>query len=277
MSLSFDPYLDSLIKPSNVKTHLYDYMLNRLGVGPTTPRMNVPNVDIPYKGTSGNYVGTDTSKVGGNNRNIDLERPDLHSNYVGVDPDKQNVVNYKGNVYAIDKDQQLDGDRVIDKDAPTGFLKSIGSIVDAFLLDSTDFDQRGRIWSGYKGRPTDVETLPTTRPKSQAELELDRDLALEGHDDRKKDKALDRAMKTYEAQAAAELNYQKQMYPITQAAAWDATQRSLYGDKFSESAAQRRARESALAESAMYGAVAQQANAASNLRGRYTGKNLSFG
>ena len=41
---------------------------------------------------------------------------------------------------------------------------------------------------------------------------MDRDLALEGHDDRKKDKALDRSMKTAEHQAAVDLNYMKQMY-----------------------------------------------------------------
>ena len=274
---TFDPYLTSQINPANARTFLYDYALNRLGLGPKAPSMGVPNVDTPYKGTSGKFVGTDTSKVGGNNRNIDLERPDLHSNYVGVDPDKQNVVEYKGNVYAIDKDQQLAGDRVIDKDAPKGFWKGVASTIDALTFDATNLDQRGRIWSGYKGRPIDVETLPTTRPKSQAELEMDRDLALEGHDDRKKDKALDRSMKTAEHQAAVDLNYMKQMYPIAQAAAWDATNRALYGDKYSTSAAQRRMAESAGAEALMYGAVAQQANAAANMRPRFAGKNLSIG
>jgi len=274
---TFDPYLDSLIKPSNVKTHLYDYILNKMGAGPTAPSMGVPNVNTPYKGTSGNFVGTDTSKVGGNNRNIDLERPDLHSNYVGVDPDKQNIVNYKGNVYAIDKDQELAGDRVIQKGKPKGFWKGVLSTVDAITFDALNLDQRGRVYTGYKGRPIDVETLPTTRAKSQAELERDRDLALEGHDDRKKDKALDRAMKTAENQAAVDLNYMKQMYPITQAAAWDATQRGLYGDKYSTSAAQRRASEAAGAEAAMYTAVANQANAASNMRGSYRGRNVGFG
>lgn len=274
---TFDPYLTSQINPANAKTFLYDYALNRLGLGPKAPSMGVPNVNTPYKGTSGNFVGTDTSKVGGNNRNIDLERPDLHSNYVGVDPDKQNVVEYKGNVYAIDKDQQLAGDRVIDKDAPKGFWKGVASTIDALTFDATDLDQRGRIWSGYKGRPTDVETLPTTRRKSQAELEMDSDLAKEGHYDRKNDKALDRAMKTAEHQAAVDLNYMKQLYPIAQAAAWDATKRGIYGDKYSASAAQRRMVESAGAEAQMMTGIANQANAAANLRGRYTGKNLSFG
>ena len=75
----FDPYLDSLnstIKPSNVRTHLYDYILNRLGVGPTTERFGVPNPTKPYIGVdgkpvTGNYVGMDTSP-GNVGRNIDL-------------------------------------------------------------------------------------------------------------------------------------------------------------------------------------------------------------
>ena len=73
------------------------------------------------------------------------------------------------------------------------------------------------------------------------------------------------------------LNYIKQLYPLAQAANWDATMRGLYGDKHSTSAAQRRAAEAAGAEAVMYAAVANQANAAANMRGRYTGKNISFG
>ena len=122
-----------------------------------------------------------------------------------------------------------------------------------------------------------VTQLPTTRAKSQAELEIDRDIATEARSDRRKEKALDQAIKTYEAQAATDLNTMKQMYPIAQAAAWDATNRALYGDKYSTSAAQRRAAESAGAEATMLAAVANQANAAANLRGRFTGKNISFG
>jgi precorrin-4 methylase len=83
-------------------------------------------------------------------------------------------------------------------------------------------------------------------------------------------------MKTYEAQAAADLNYQKQMYPIVQAAAWDATKRGIYGDKYSASAAQRRAAESAGAEAQMLAGIASQANAAANMRGRYAGRNISI-
>ena len=53
--------------------------------------------------------------------------------------------------------------------------------------------------------------------------------------------------------------------------------RGLYGDKYSASAAQRRAGEAALAEAAMYQGVAQQATAAANMRGSYRGKNVGFG
>ncbi len=267
---TFDPYLSSLVKPDDVKSHLYNYMLNRLGVGPKAPQVPVP--DTPYKGTSGNFVGTDTSKVGGNNRNIDLERPDLHSNYVGLDPDTQNVVEHDGQAYIIDKDQRLVGDQVLSKDTPVfgqGKARVGRGLLDLITLNKWDFDKRNTA--------TNISEAQQTRPKSPAELERDRDLALEGHDDRKKDKALDRAMKTAENQAAVDLNYMKQMYPIAQAAAWDATKRGIYGDKYSASAAQRRMAEAAGAEAQMMTGIANQANAAANLRGRYTGKNLSFG
>ena len=269
---TFDPYLSSQVNPANVKTFLYDYALNRLGLGPKAPSMGVPNVDTPYKGTSGNFVGTDTSKVGGNNRNIDLERPDLHSNYVGLNPDTQNVVQHDGQAYIINKDQRLVGDQVLSKDAPV-FGKWQGRVgkglLDLITLNKWDFDKRNTA--------TSIEDAQKTRVKSPAELEMDADLAKEGHYDRKNDKALDRAMKTAEHQAAVDLNYMKHLYPIAQAAAWDATKRGIYGDKYSASAAQRRMVESAGAEAQMMTGIANQANAAANLRGRYTGKNLSFG
>ena len=274
---TFDPYLGSLIKPSNVKTHLYDYILNRLGVGPTAPQITVP--DTPYKSTTGKYVGTDTSKVGGNNRNIDLEKSDLHSQYVGVNPDTQNVIERDGQMYIIDKDKKIAGKTVVDDDAPTGLGRVGAGIRDALdWINPWGVDQ-DRDKRGGWGTQDDVlvNQLPKTRLKSPAELEIDQDLAKEGHYDRKNDKALDRAMKTAEHQSAVDLNYMKQMYPIAQAAAWDATNRALYGDKYSTSAAQRRMAESAGAEALMYGAVAQQANAAANMRPRFAGKNLSIG
>ena len=288
MSINYDPYLGSQIKPNDALSFLWTYALGKAGLSPTAPRSDVPNPTTPYRGTSGKYIGTDTSKVGGNNRNIDLEAldPNINSEYVGVNPDEQNVyVDKDGQAYIIDKDQKVVGKTVLPKDAPTGL---------------------GRWWAGYKdwedkvmGRPdidrdkrgdygTEDDQLlkdtPMTRPKSQTERMFDQEKTQQAIEEMnapstkaKKVEALNEAMKTAEHQAAVDLNYIKQLYPLAQAANWDATMRGLYGDKHSTSAAQRRAAEAAGAEAVMYAAVANQANAAANMRGRYTGKNISFG
>ena len=280
MSERFDPYLGSGIKRDDAINFLWEYALGKAGLTPKAPRSDVPNPTTPYIGTSGNYVGTDTSKVGGNNRNIDLElNPNINSEYVGVNPDEQNVVVHDGQHYVIDKDQRLVGDQVLSKDTPVfgqGKARVGRGILDFITGNKWDFDKRDSA--------TNVIDAQTTRPKSQTEKLLDQEETKRVIEEQNKDsnqakktEALNDAMKTAEHQAAVDLNYMKQLYPIAQAAAWDATQRGLYGDKYSASAAQRRLGESAAAEARMYAAVAQQANAAANMRGRFTGKNISFG
>ena len=280
MSERFDPYLGSGIKRDDALNFLWEYALGKAGLSPKAPRSDVPNPNTPYRGTSGNYVGTDTSKVGGNNRNIDLElNPNINSEYVGVNPDEQNVVVHDGQHYVIDKDQRLVGDQVLSKDTPVfgqGKARVGRGILDFITGNKWDFDKRDSA--------TNVIDAQTTRPKSQTEKLLDQEETKRVIEEQNKDsnqakktEALNDAMKTAEHQAAVDLNYMKQLYPVAQAAAWDATQRGLYGDKYSASAAQRRLGESAAAEARMYAAVAQQANAAANMRGRFTGKNISFG
>jgi hypothetical protein len=288
MSERFDPYLGSGIKRDDAINFLWEYALGKAGLSPKAPRSDVPNPTTPYRGTSGNYVGTDTSKVGGNNRNIDLEAldPNVNSPYVDVNPDEQKVITgTDGELYVIDKDQKIVGKTVLPKDAPTGVGRWWAGSRD--WLDKVtgqpdiDRDQRGN-W-GTKDDQLLVDT-ETTRAKSPVEKQLDQVKTTQAIDkinkssyDAKQEEALNQAMKTAEHQAAVDLNYMKQLYPVAQAAAWDATQRGLYGDKYSASAAQRRAAEAAGAEAVMYAAVANQANAAANMRGRYTGKNISFG
>ena len=290
MSDVFDPYLGSGIKRDDALNFLWEYALTKAGITPhTAPRSDVPNPTTPYRGTSGKYVGTDTSKVGGNNRNIDLEAldPNVNSPYVDVNPDEQKVIKGKdGELYVLDKDQKVVGKTVVPKGAPEGWGRVGAGIRDWWDWvipggEDLDRDQRGN-W-GTKDDQLLVDTQ-TTRTKSPAEKQLDQVKTTQAIDkinkpsyDAKQEEALNHAMKTAEHQAAVDLNYMKQLYPVAQAAAWDATQRGLYGDKYSASAAQRRAAEAASAEAVMYAAVANQANAAANMRGRYTGKNISFG
>ena len=276
---TFDPYLSSQVLPNNPLTHLYNYSLNRLrGGAPGAPLVGVPNPTTPYRGVGGNYVGMDTSP-GSVGRNIDLEKlgNQISSDYVGVDPSQQQVVTHDDQQYVIGKDQKLEGDQIIDKDLKTNSLgRWFGGAIDAVTGNKWDLDKRDSA--------TPIEGAQTTRKKTQTDKFLEQQKLLQGlHQsnqgmyDQWNLNARTLANQIGEDQMARDINYLKQAYPITQAAAWDATQRSLYGDKYSSSAAQRRARESALAEAAMYGAVAQQANAAANMRGTYRGKNVGFG
>ena len=286
----FDPYLDSLkstIKPSNVRTHLYDYILNRVGLGPTTERFGVPNPTKPYIGidgqpVSGNYVGMDTSP-GNVGRNIDLEaiQNEIANPYVGVDPSKQQVITKDGKNYVIGKDQKVVGQTVLDEDAPTGLGRWWAGTKDLFTGNKYDYDKRGKYGTQDDQLLKDTET---TRKKTAADRLLDQEKLQTAihqskqpmYDDMHR-RNLDLINQVGEQQLARDLNYLKQAYPIAQAAAWDATKRGIYGDKYSASAAQRRAAESAGAEAQMLAGIASQANAAANMRGRYAGRNISIG
>ena len=283
----FDPYLDSLkstIKPSNVRTHLYDYILNRVGVGPTTERFGVPNPTTPYVGVGGNYVGMDTSP-GNVGRNIDLKavQNEVASDYVGIDPSKQQVITKDGKNYVIGKDQKVAGGLVVDEDAPTGVGRVIAGVGDAW-------DKLIPNWGGGVDKDRDkrdnapkLKDAETTRKKTTTDRLLDQEKLQTAihqskqpmYDDMHR-RNLDLINQVGEQQLARDLNYLKQAYPLQQAAAWDATKRGIYGDKYSASAAQRRAAESAGAEAQMLAGIASQANAAANMRGRYAGKNISI-
>jgi len=93
-------------------------------------------------------------------------------------------------------------------------------------------------------------------------------------------------------QLAADLGRQQMLesYPILSQAAWDATQRNLYASKdyraFAEglpsnvqnimASKQAQMTAAAASESARAEAMAAQQNAATNFRGRYQGKNISY-
>jgi hypothetical protein len=219
-------------------------------------------------------------------RNIDLEKlgNQISSDYVGVDPTQQQVVTHDDQQYVIGKDQKVVGNQVLDKDAPTGLGRVWAGGLDAWdkLIPNwgggTDKDRDKR------DTATKIEDAQTTREKTQTDKFLEQNQlnqaihqSQQGMYDQWNRNARTLANQIGEDQMARDINYLKQAYPITQAAAWDATRRGIYGDKYSSSAAQRRMGEAALAESAMYGAVAQQANAAANMRGTYRGKNVGFG
>ena len=276
---TFDPYLSSQVLPNNPLTHLYNYSLNRLrGGAPGAPLVGVPNPTTPYRGVGGNYVGMDTAP-GSVGRNIDLQKigNQISSDYVGVDPTQQQVVTHDDQQYVIGKNQKLEGDQIIDKDLKTNSLgRWFGGAIDAVTGNKWDLDKRDSA--------TKIEDAQTTREKTQTDRFLEQNqlnqaihASQQGMYNQWNKNARVLANQIGEDQLARDLNYLKQAYPITQAAAWDATRRGIYGDKYSASAAQRRMGEAALAEAAMYGAIAQQANAAANMRGSYRGKNVGFG
>ena len=281
----FDPYLGSQIAPNNATSYLWNYALGGGRFGPNYQRFGVPNPTEPYRGISGNFVGMDTApgRVG---RNIDLQNLSnrMSSDYVGVDPTKQQVVTHKDNKYIIGKDQKVVGDQVLAKDAPTGLGRVWAGGLDAWdkLIPNwgggTDKDRDKR------DTATKIEDAQTTRKKTSADKFIEQNQLNQALHESKRGmysdwnkNILDLNKRIGEQQLAMDLNYLQQAYPITQAAAWDATRRGIYGDKYSSSAAQRRAAEAAGAEATMYQAVAQQANAAANLRGSYRGKNIGFG
>ena len=294
----FDPYLDSLkstIKPSNVRTHLYDYVLNSVGLGPTTERFGVPNPTTPYIGVGGNYVGMDTSP-GNVGRNIDLEKlnEEINNPYKNVNENQQ-AVKYKGKNYVIGDDQEIVGGKVVAKDRPKGGEGMLASIKD-WLDPTQDRDKKGGVsvksddgkWKYQVGDPNTgygmkVADMDEAVKKSQTDKFLEQnqlDQALHQskqpmYDDMHR-RNLELINKVGETQLARDLNYLKQAYPITQAAAWDATNRGIYGDKYSASAAQRRLGESSAAEAMMLSGIASQANAAANMRPRFAGKNISI-
>ena len=288
---TFDPYLSSQVLPNNPLTHLYNYSLNRLrGGAPGAPLVGVPNPTTPYRGVGGNYVGMDTSP-GSVGRNIDLEKlgNQISSDYVGVDPSQQQVVTHDDQQYVIGKDQKVQGGQIVGEDAkwaidPRRWVASFQDTLDP----SKDRDQLGTGVRGevhaQSGLGGNIEDAQTTREKTQTDRFLEQNQlnqaihqSQQGMYDQWNRNARTLSNQIGEDQMARDLNYLKQAYPITQAAAWDATRRGIYGDKYSASAAQRRAGEAALAEAAMYQGVAQQATAAANMRGSYRGKNVGFG
>ena len=95
-------------------------------------------------------------------------------------------------------------------------------------------------------------------------------------DKRKQEEAIYRQEVT-EQEMANRYRQAQQYYDLVQKGAWDATMRNIYGDKYSPTKAQNRMAKSALAEAAMYGAVAQQASAGIVPRSRYQGKNIAIG
>ena len=292
----YDPYLGSAIRPNNAQSYLWNYALGGAGLGPTSPTFSVPNPTAPYRGVGGNFVGMDTApgRVG---RDIDLEalQNQVASPYRNVGSD-QKTVKHKKDTYVIGKDQEVVGGKIVAKDRPKGGEGMLASIKD-WLDPTKDRDKKGGIsvkgddgkWKYQVGDPTTgygmkvsdmdkaVKKTASDRLLEQAELERAYHQKNQPMYDAMHQRNMEMVNQIGENQMARDLNYLKQAYPLAQAAAWDATQRSLYGDKYSTSAAQRRAAEAAGAEATMYAAVANQANAAANLRGSYRGKNIGFG
>ena len=187
------------------------------------------------------------------------------SSYTNVTP-KQKVVKYDGEDYVIGKDQRLVGNKVISKKAPKGLERVVKGFLDPFT--PKDLDQRDQ---AVNILDQEVAQQQTAAEKLQAQIKLNQEVSR-----RQNEIAQQRQQQTWDLAKQAQVNFMKETYPLAQAAAWDATRRSLYGDKHSLSAQQRRAGEAFRAEADMGRAVAAQAQAAAALRGKYTGRNVAI-
>lgn len=189
------------------------------------------------------------------------------SSYTNVDPN-QKVVKYDGEDYVIGKDQRLVGDKVISKKAPKGLERVIKGLLDPFTPKDHDLDERDQ---AVNILDQEIAKQQTAGEKRAAELEYNQEVSR-----RQNELAQQRQQQTWDLAKQAQVNFMKETYPLAQAAAWDATRRSLYGDKHSLSAQQRRAAQAFGAEADMSRAIAAQAQAAAALRGKYTGRNVAI-
>ena len=194
------------------------------------------------------------------------------SSYTNVTP-KQKVVKYDGEDYVIGKDKRLVGDKVISKKAPRGLERVWKGFLDSpfspvYGLTPKDLDQRGQ---AVNILDQEVAQQQTPAEKLQTQIKLNQEVSKEQNK-----QAQQRQQQTWDLAKQAQVNFMKETYPLAQAAAWDATRRSLYGDKYSLSAQQRRAAQAFGAEADMSRAIAAQAQAAAALRGKYTGRNVAI-
>tara|TARA_R100001443_G_scaffold12441_3_gene22098 strand:+ start:200 stop:1018 length:819 start_codon:yes stop_codon:yes gene_type:complete len=192
------------------------------------------------------------------------------SSYTNVTPN-QKVVKYDGEDYVIGKDQRLVGNKVISKKAPVfgkGQARIGKGIIDFFTGNKWDLDKRNE---AVNVLDQEVAQQQTPAEKLQTQIKLNQEVSKAQNE-----LAQQRQQQTWDLAKQAQVNFMKETYPLAQAAAWDATRRSLYGDKYSLSAQQRRAAQAFGAEADMSRAIAAQAQAAAALRGKYTGRNVAI-
>ena len=254
----------------NPQQYLWDYIGNALNLPTQNVTPTVPATGGEQIPSTGAYVvpqpvpntGMDTQS---GERDIDLNQYAGPSSdqydYTDVGPDEE-VIEQGGKLIIVPKDRSTGIPRVIEG---TG-----DKIREWFNLPDKDYDKRDTV------RP-----LPplTREQKVLKEIEIQgkaEDAERGQRDKRKQEEAIYRQEVT-EQEMANRYRQAQQYYDLVQKGAWDATMRNIYGDKYSPTKAQNRMAKSALAEAAMYGAVAQQASAGIVPRSRYQGKNIAIG
>ena len=247
-----NPGMDYLMKWIPKSEELQRQMLTTSGQVSNTSQVPV----------QGQYVGTDTRRIGGNNRNIDLANTGSISDKYDmtvVGPDEEVITRGKEKI-------------IVPKDRPTGIPRVIAGTRD---------------WlSWLKGGDADIDkldgrTLPELTAREKALKEKQTQIQVEqaglGHEERKQQIELRKQQRIAEITTNAQVRTAEKLYPLMRAAGWDQLGRALYGDKYSPTKAQRRVLMSQTGEASMINAIANQASAGIVGRPTYRGKNIAFG
>ena len=247
-----NPGIDYLMKWIPKSEELQRQMLTTSGQVSNTAQVPV----------QGQYVGTDTRRIGGNNRNIDLAN-------TGSISDK-----YDMTVVGSDEEVITRGKEkiIVPKDRPRGIPRAIASTRD---------------WlSWLKGGDADIDKLdgrplPELTRRQQSLSDKETQIKVEqlglGHEERKQQIELRKQQRIAEITTNAQVRTAEKLYPLMRAAGWDQLGRALYGDNYSATKAQRRVLMSQTGEASMINAIANQASAGIVPRPTYRGKNIAFG
>ena len=247
-----NPGMDYLMKWIPKSEELQRQMLTTSGQVSNTSQVPV----------QGQYVGTDTRRIGGNNRNIDLANTGSISDKYDmtvVGPDEEVITRGKEKI-------------IVPKDRPTGIPRAIASTRD---------------WlSWLKGGDADIDKLdgrplPELTRRQQSLSDKETQIKVEqlglGHEERKQQIELRKQQRIAEITTNAQVRTAEKLYPLMRAAGWDQLGRALYGDNYSPTKAQRRVLMSQTGEASMINAIANQASAGIVPRPTYRGKNIAFG
>ena len=248
-----NPGIDYLMKWIPKSEELLRQMLTTSGQVSNTSQVPV----------QGQYVGTDTRRIGGNNRNIDLANTGSISDKYDmtvVGPNEE-VITRGGKKIIVPKDRPRGGGRIIPGtrdwwDWVTG-------------QPDQDHDKQS-------GRP-----LPELTRRQQSLSDKETQIKVEqlglGHEERKQQIELRKQQRIAEITTNAQVRTAEKLYPLMRAAGWDQLGRALYGDNYSATKAQRRVLMSQTGEASMINAIANQASAGIVPRPTYRGKNIAFG